>query len=315
MDIKWSKPRPILENGKIGLYNDTLLISEGTSGIHVVDNSDRKDPKAIGFIEIPGNNDMAVKDGVIYANAYYNLLVIDVTKLPEIKVLKILPDALGKNFNHCSSGFGRPIQRNELELATRTVTQENIPARHPDPIIGFRTTCIFENELDACLVITEDSSGVPLLSGCKSALQATKVNTDTGEQESIYSCSFNIPLSSQLLGYSSACGEDNQGLTNTTVLEHRIDFKSGFCGHKKHYNENIPYFKDQFDAYKTEHVFANDKTSLEALESLFELKELDPETEENQDPSAKKDQDPSTKKEKNLSTQKDHDPSIKEDKK
>ena len=306
-DIKWTKPRPILDNGKIGLYNDTLLISEGSKGVHVVDNSDRKDPKAIGFIEIPGNNDIAVKDGMIYANAYYNLVIIDISKLPEIKVVKIIPEALGKNFSHCSAGFGQPILMNEVNVAkARSVTEEPVAVGEEPTLVAYRVTCLFHNDLDSCLVLTQDAAGLTLLSGCLSAAESDpdgkksdEKTSEEEEKEKIYSCSFNVPLGSEVIGYSSACGEDNQGLTVATNQEYRIDFKSGFCGHIKHYNQNIPYFKDQYEAYKTEHVLVNDEASLAVFEPFFELKE-EPETEEENEAKSdeKKDKEASTKEDK-----------------
>ncbi|HOJ91959.1 MAG TPA: hypothetical protein PLH86_12700, partial [Saprospiraceae bacterium] len=46
--------RPIQENGKIYIYKDYLLINEPKLGIHIFDNTDQKNPKALCFIFIPG---------------------------------------------------------------------------------------------------------------------------------------------------------------------------------------------------------------------------------------------------------------------
>jgi len=71
--------------GKIYVYGDTLLVAEVDKGIHVIDNSDKKNPKPKAFLEIPGNLDMAVKDGYLYVDSYMDLVVMDIHDLNQIK--------------------------------------------------------------------------------------------------------------------------------------------------------------------------------------------------------------------------------------
>lgn len=65
--------------GKIFYYKGYLLINEMNLGIHVIDNSNPEAPQNIGFIEIPGNLDMAVHDDILYADSYLDLVAIDIT--------------------------------------------------------------------------------------------------------------------------------------------------------------------------------------------------------------------------------------------
>lgn len=65
--------------GKIFYYNGYLLINELHKGIHVIDNRDPKAPLNTGFIELPGNLDMAVHNNVLYADSYLDLVAIDIT--------------------------------------------------------------------------------------------------------------------------------------------------------------------------------------------------------------------------------------------
>lgn len=71
--------------GKIYRYNQLLLVSERNKGIHIWDNSDPQNPNKITFINIPGNVDLAVKDGFLYADSFIDLVVIDINNLNRIE--------------------------------------------------------------------------------------------------------------------------------------------------------------------------------------------------------------------------------------
>jgi hypothetical protein len=68
LQIAWENPRTITNPGKIYTYGSYLLINDRQRGIHVYDNSNPEQPFALGFISIPGNSDMAIKDDVLYAD-------------------------------------------------------------------------------------------------------------------------------------------------------------------------------------------------------------------------------------------------------
>jgi hypothetical protein len=87
---KISKAKEIKKAGKIYNYKDgdIILINEKNLGIHIIDNTDRMHPKAKSFIELPGNIDIAVKDGYLYADSFTDLVVIDIRDLDDIKIVK-----------------------------------------------------------------------------------------------------------------------------------------------------------------------------------------------------------------------------------
>jgi len=78
--ITRQESRAVVNPGKIYVYGNALLINEVDEGIHVIDNSDKTNPKNLFFINIPGNTDMAVKDGLIYANNHTDMVVIKVSE-------------------------------------------------------------------------------------------------------------------------------------------------------------------------------------------------------------------------------------------
>ena len=78
-DVKMSEARDLVNPGNINYYNGYLLINERQEGIHVIDNSDPSNPVNLGFMEIPGNLDMAVRNGLLYADMYMDLVTIDIS--------------------------------------------------------------------------------------------------------------------------------------------------------------------------------------------------------------------------------------------
>ncbi|HOX82437.1 MAG TPA: hypothetical protein PLJ60_06240 [Chryseolinea sp.] len=77
-EIKFVDSRTITNPGKIYLYNKYLLINEINQGIHVYNNADPENPLAVGFIQLVGNSDMAVKNDVLYADHMGNIVTINI---------------------------------------------------------------------------------------------------------------------------------------------------------------------------------------------------------------------------------------------
>lgn len=70
-------PRDLKNPGQIYFYNNTMFIVEKSEGIHVIDNNDPSHPVNTAFIKIPGTEDIAIKNGYLYANSFTDLLVIE----------------------------------------------------------------------------------------------------------------------------------------------------------------------------------------------------------------------------------------------
>ena len=78
-DITVEPARDLENPGKLYFYNNYVFINEVREGIHVIDNTDPKNPEQVAFISIPGNADMAVQGNILYADNYIDLLAIDIT--------------------------------------------------------------------------------------------------------------------------------------------------------------------------------------------------------------------------------------------
>ncbi len=76
------KSQPALDvsnPGKITVAGKYIFLSEPYAGIHVIDNTDPHNPKNVSFINIPGNEDMAIKGNALYADCYGDLVSFDIS--------------------------------------------------------------------------------------------------------------------------------------------------------------------------------------------------------------------------------------------
>lgn len=83
--------RQVRNPGKIYIYKSFLLVNEIQEGIHVFDNGDPEKPEPLGFIQILGNSDMAVKDDVLYADHMGNLVALNIDNFNAVTTSKSLP--------------------------------------------------------------------------------------------------------------------------------------------------------------------------------------------------------------------------------
>ncbi|MBA4409539.1 MAG: hypothetical protein C0397_08955 [Odoribacter sp.] len=98
--VKMTAAREMNNPGKLYFKDQYIFINEKMKGVHVYDVSDPKNPQNKGFIEIPGNVDIAIKDNILYADSYIDLVSIDVSSFSAIKevgrVQKVFPYTLPK---------------------------------------------------------------------------------------------------------------------------------------------------------------------------------------------------------------------------
>ena len=96
--VKMSAAREMNNPGKIYFKDQYIFINERMKGVHVYDVSNPNSPQNKGFIEIPGNVDIAIKDNILYADSYIDLVSIDVSSFSVIKevgrVEKVFPYTL-----------------------------------------------------------------------------------------------------------------------------------------------------------------------------------------------------------------------------
>ena len=82
--VKMSGPREMTSVSRIYLYESMLFVNERNEGIHIIDNRFPNSPKRVGFIEIPGNTEISIKDNNLYADSYIDLITLDVQNIESI---------------------------------------------------------------------------------------------------------------------------------------------------------------------------------------------------------------------------------------
>ncbi len=98
------EPQEIKKQGKIAFFEGFMYISEPEKGIHIIDNRNPAKPLPVGFIELLGNVDMAIKDNVMYADSYIDLVWFDISNPSNPKLLgrkeNVFPTALPASDNN-----------------------------------------------------------------------------------------------------------------------------------------------------------------------------------------------------------------------
>ncbi|MCB0706318.1 MAG: hypothetical protein KDC34_13460 [Saprospiraceae bacterium] len=103
-DITREDPKELENPGKIYFYNDYVFINEIRKGVHVIDNSNPSSPVNIGFIGIPGNVDIAIRDGIMYADNFIDLLSIDISDPSYPELVERTEDAFQPLYNNTETG-------------------------------------------------------------------------------------------------------------------------------------------------------------------------------------------------------------------
>lgn len=83
--VKVTGSEPISEPGKIYFKDNYIFINEALKGIHVIDNTNPASPVFVSFIEIPGNMDMAIKDSILFADSFIDLVALDISDIHNIR--------------------------------------------------------------------------------------------------------------------------------------------------------------------------------------------------------------------------------------
>ena len=146
-------PKTIEEPGKIYVYQDYIFVGDVHSGIHIIDNSDPKSPKAIKFIQIPGNEDISVKDNFLYADSATDLVVFDISDINNVSIIERLEDV----FNVYN--YDIPVEAEAVDYRKFDFDE--------DIIVGWTLTTERRKKVDNTMDIALDD-GVVLSAGAES---------------------------------------------------------------------------------------------------------------------------------------------------
>jgi len=118
--IAVDEPRPITGVGKIYFKDGYLFVNEPGQGIHVIDNHDPQNPLRKHFITIPGNFDMAIRNNILYADSYIDLVALDISNPDQVVEVSRLENIFSQ---YNSMGFYVDTQKG---LVTEWAEKKNV---------------------------------------------------------------------------------------------------------------------------------------------------------------------------------------------
>ena len=148
--------QPTNSDGKIYVYNDYLFYIAQNSGIHIFNNQNPENPQNIAFIEIEGVHDISIKDNILYADNFMDLVVFDISNISDIQLVNIEEDMLTYYATFPIDAFYfqgdiYPTNSDEFIANYTTIDMERvIVENHPD--IYYNQETIFLNDALASAV-------------------------------------------------------------------------------------------------------------------------------------------------------------------
>ena len=108
-----SPPQVLQKPGKIYFKDHLIFVNEQLKGIHVIDNKNPENPEFVAFIKIPGNVDIAVRDDILLADSYIDLVAIDISNPEDIEEVGRLKGIFPPVFPPINNQYG--INTDELK--------------------------------------------------------------------------------------------------------------------------------------------------------------------------------------------------------
>mgnify|MGYP003575179873 CR=1 FL=1 len=108
LPVGLTTPTKAQKTGKIYLYKDFLFINEPNKGIHIYNNNNPSTPVNVGFLQVPGNVDLAISNNILYADSYVDLLAFDISAISNIKQVKRVKDVF-KQFYITNNGVQKYV--------------------------------------------------------------------------------------------------------------------------------------------------------------------------------------------------------------
>lgn len=100
--------RDMESTGKIYVKGKYILVSEPSKGIHVIDNSDPRSPRAVAFLNVMGNMDIAVQGNILYADNFRDLVLFDISDIADIRFVKRFENVMGYSYDGLGRWLGTP---------------------------------------------------------------------------------------------------------------------------------------------------------------------------------------------------------------
>ena len=116
--VDYVNPQIIEQTGKIYFKDSLIFLNEPFKGIHIINNTDPSNPQKTGYIKIPGNIDMAIKNNTLYADSYIDLVAFDISNPDHIREVNRTTNV----FSYTLPGYDKDYQVKEIERMKGVVT-------------------------------------------------------------------------------------------------------------------------------------------------------------------------------------------------
>lgn len=131
--FKVASGQEIIHPGKIYFKDNFIFINEYQKGIHVVDNTNPESPEIIKFIEIPGSVDMAIKEDILYADSYVDLVAIDISNMEDIREVKRIENVFPYMIPECENGVVEGVDQSKGVVVGWNPTQRTVDVKGNSP--------------------------------------------------------------------------------------------------------------------------------------------------------------------------------------
>lgn len=84
--INGNPGQSVAQAGQIYIKGSFIYLNDVNKGIHIIDNSDPTHPTQKAFLDIPGNQNIAIRGNILYADMYADLLAIDISHPTQAKI-------------------------------------------------------------------------------------------------------------------------------------------------------------------------------------------------------------------------------------
>ncbi|WP_299116818.1 hypothetical protein [uncultured Winogradskyella sp.] len=147
--ITVTSAKPTNSDGKIYVYDNLLFYIAQNSGIHIFDNQDPYNPQNIAFIQLEGVHDISVKNNILYADNFMDLVVFNISNIANIELVNVEEDMLSYYASFPSDVMYfqsdiMPINDDEFIATYTTVQMERAEADNNPNIYNWTSIDVFE---------------------------------------------------------------------------------------------------------------------------------------------------------------------------
>ncbi len=135
--FKVAEGQEIIHPGKIYFKDHFIFVNEYQKGIHIVDNTDPESPQIIKFIEIPGCVDLAIRDNILYADSYVDLVAIDISNLEDIREVKRITEVFPYMVPACENGIVENVDASRGVVVEWKKSERTVEVTGNNPYIQF----------------------------------------------------------------------------------------------------------------------------------------------------------------------------------